>query len=97
MSPVMNVHTVHTSSLGDVAKRELRAFLEEASDDRFDDDDWDHTLGGIHALVREAGGSWPTEPSSSDASSTAVGRCVPGTWRASPFARTAGAAATAGK
>jgi aminoglycoside 2'-N-acetyltransferase I len=52
---MIRVQTVHTSSLDAVAARELRAFLDEAFSGQFDDDDWDHTLGGVHALVREAG------------------------------------------
>jgi aminoglycoside 2'-N-acetyltransferase I len=52
---VIDVRTVHTSSLDAEATRKLRAFLDEAFAGRFGDDDWDHALGGIHALVWEGG------------------------------------------
>jgi aminoglycoside 2'-N-acetyltransferase I len=31
----------------------LRAFLNEAFDDDFADEDWDHCLGGVHVLLRD--------------------------------------------
>lgn len=51
----MNVETFHTSELGADRLRALRAFLSEAFDGHFDDHDWDHTLGGVHAIVHDDG------------------------------------------
>jgi aminoglycoside 2'-N-acetyltransferase I len=51
---VIDVHTVHTFSLDVETLTALRTFLDDAFAGDFDDHDWDHTLGGIHALGREA-------------------------------------------
>jgi aminoglycoside 2'-N-acetyltransferase I len=48
-----SVLTAHTSSLDRAALRAIRAFLEEAFAGDFDDDDWDHILGGVHAIAWE--------------------------------------------
>jgi aminoglycoside 2'-N-acetyltransferase I len=45
----------HTSDLDGVVRAEIRALLDEAFDGGFSDDDWEHALGGIHALLRERG------------------------------------------
>jgi aminoglycoside 2'-N-acetyltransferase I len=34
--------------------RVLRELLDDAFDGSFSDDDWDHTVGGLHVLAREA-------------------------------------------
>jgi aminoglycoside 2'-N-acetyltransferase I len=49
---VIEVRTVHTSALTGAAAAELRALLDAAFDD-FHDDDFEHALGGMHALVRD--------------------------------------------
>ncbi|GAB16674.1 putative acetyltransferase [Gordonia effusa NBRC 100432] len=41
--------------LGDDDRRAIRALMDLAFPDDFDDDDFDHALGGIHAIVRSAG------------------------------------------
>jgi aminoglycoside 2'-N-acetyltransferase I len=41
----------HTSSFGADDLRATRAALDEAFDGEFADSDWDHALGGIHAVV----------------------------------------------
>jgi aminoglycoside 2'-N-acetyltransferase I len=51
---VIDVRTAHTSSLDAVTLTALRSFLEGAFAGSFDDDDWDHALGGVHAIVSEA-------------------------------------------
>jgi aminoglycoside 2'-N-acetyltransferase I len=52
---VVDVRTVHTSALDADTLRELRAFLDEAFSGEFDDHDWDHALGGMHAVGTEDG------------------------------------------
>ena len=44
---------VHTSALDARARRAIRALLEEAFAGDFGDDDFEHALGGMHAMVRE--------------------------------------------
>jgi len=41
----------HTADLPDGELRALRHFLDQAFDGDFSDDDWDHTLGGLHVLA----------------------------------------------
>ncbi|MGS2590623.1 GNAT family N-acetyltransferase [Streptomyces hebeiensis] len=50
-------HTAHTCELGPAALAEIRAFLDEVFEGDFSDDDWDHSLGGVHALVRDEAGA----------------------------------------
>jgi aminoglycoside 2'-N-acetyltransferase I len=52
---MLEVRTSHTSSLDAAALDELRRFLDEAFSGDFDDEDWDHALGGIHAVGTEDG------------------------------------------
>ncbi len=50
----MSVHTarlVHTSDLDTDTLNNARRLLEEAYAGEFTDADWDHTLGGMHAIV----------------------------------------------
>lgn len=49
------MRTQHTSEFDDVALKVIRAFLDEAFDGGFDDHDWDHALGGIHAVAWDGG------------------------------------------
>jgi aminoglycoside 2'-N-acetyltransferase I len=53
---VIEVRVLHTSSLDDATLAEIRGFLVAAFDGHFDDDDWDHALGGVHALVTDGNG-----------------------------------------
>ncbi|MGM1063769.1 GNAT family N-acetyltransferase [Saccharothrix sp. Mg75] len=50
MSPVSLVHTWQLSRADRAA---VRALLDEAFDGGFSDEDWDHCLGGVHALARD--------------------------------------------
>jgi aminoglycoside 2'-N-acetyltransferase I len=52
---VLAVRTATTSALDAAALAELRRFLDEAFAGAFSDDDWEHALGGVHVLGREAG------------------------------------------
>ncbi|MFE3633614.1 GNAT family N-acetyltransferase [Streptomyces cellostaticus] len=46
----------HTSALAPAELRSVRALLDEAFDGDFGDEDWDHALGGMHALVLDRAG-----------------------------------------
>jgi aminoglycoside 2'-N-acetyltransferase I len=49
------MRTVHTADLTAGERARLRAVVDAAFGDRFDDHDWAHALGGLHVLG-EAGG-----------------------------------------
>ncbi|MEV6577793.1 GNAT family N-acetyltransferase [Streptomyces sp. NPDC051582] len=51
----MDVLLKHTSRLGDGELHELRELLDRAFGGDFADEDFEHALGGMHALVREGG------------------------------------------
>ncbi|MFI6012880.1 GNAT family N-acetyltransferase [Streptomyces sp. NPDC051243] len=48
--------TSHTADLTPAELRAIRALLDEAFDGDFSDEDWDHGLGGMHALVHDDAG-----------------------------------------
>ncbi|MEV7688768.1 aminoglycoside 2'-N-acetyltransferase [Streptomyces bungoensis] len=50
------LRTAHTADLTPAVLRSVRAFLDAAFDGGFGDDDWDHSLGGMHALVHDGSG-----------------------------------------
>lgn len=50
------LHTAHTCRLAPAALDEIHAFLDTAFAGTFSEDDWDHTLGGIHVRVRDTSG-----------------------------------------
>jgi aminoglycoside 2'-N-acetyltransferase I len=52
---VREVRTAHTADLDAAVLAEARALLDEAFDGDFDDHDWEHSLGGMHALAWEDG------------------------------------------
>jgi aminoglycoside 2'-N-acetyltransferase I len=43
-----------TPELSQSRLTEIRRLLDQAFEGRFSDDDWDHTVGGIHVLVADA-------------------------------------------
>lgn len=49
------MRVVHTADLAPSALAEARALLVAAFDGAFDDADWEHALGGLHAMVRVDG------------------------------------------
>lgn len=53
MAAMAKIMTAHTSELDAVSRRSARALLYEAFDD-MTEDDWEHALGGLHALMWEA-------------------------------------------
>ncbi|MFJ9817807.1 aminoglycoside 2'-N-acetyltransferase [Streptomyces sp. NPDC101151] len=50
------LRTAHTADLDPAELRAVRSLLDEAFDGDFGDEDWDHSLGGMHALVRDGAG-----------------------------------------
>jgi aminoglycoside 2'-N-acetyltransferase I len=49
----LTLRTAHTADLDAETLRAAYAMLDEAFDGELEDDDWEHALGGIHALVYE--------------------------------------------
>jgi aminoglycoside 2'-N-acetyltransferase I len=52
----ITVRTAHTADLTSAELRAVRRLLDDAFDGDFRDEDWDHTLGGVHALVSDGRG-----------------------------------------
>jgi aminoglycoside 2'-N-acetyltransferase I len=55
VTDVTDVVTVHTADLGADTRSAARALLNDAFEGDFNDHDWEHALGGMHALVWERG------------------------------------------
>src|SRR4051812_16835948 len=53
--PAARVVTAHTADLDAAARGAARALLENVFAGEMDDHDWEHALGGVHALVFEDG------------------------------------------
>lgn len=51
-----DVLVAHTADLDPGTLEAIRSFLDDVFDGEFDDDDWDHTIGGMHAMLWDAGG-----------------------------------------
>ncbi|MFF3870560.1 GNAT family N-acetyltransferase [Streptomyces sp. NPDC001978] len=51
-----HLRTAHTADLTPAELRAACALMAAAFGERFDDEDWDHGLGGIHALVHDDAG-----------------------------------------
>lgn len=49
----VHLQTVQSIDLSRDELELLREFLDEAFEGLFEDDDWSHTVGGVHVLVRE--------------------------------------------
>ncbi|MFJ5833227.1 GNAT family N-acetyltransferase [Streptomyces sp. NPDC093089] len=52
----MTVRTAPTHELGAARLRAVREMLDAAFGGDFSDDDWDHTLGGVHAWIEDERG-----------------------------------------
>ncbi len=50
---MVEVHTAHTAELGTAALEAARALLDAVFEGDMSDHDWEHALGGVHALVWE--------------------------------------------
>jgi aminoglycoside 2'-N-acetyltransferase I len=55
-SVVATLYVARTDALAPVFLNELRRLLDDAYNDGFSDDDWDHTIGGIHVWVADRDG-----------------------------------------
>jgi aminoglycoside 2'-N-acetyltransferase I len=51
MAAVTELRTAHTADLDPAAREAARALLDEAFHEEVRDSDWEHGLGGVHALV----------------------------------------------
>ena len=54
MSRVIEVRTAHTAELDTETLEAARALLDAVFGDDMTDEDWEHALGGVHALVWDA-------------------------------------------
>ncbi len=52
---VTDLRTLHTADLRPKELRAIRPLLDQAFGDRFSDDDLEHALGGIHAMIWDGG------------------------------------------
>lgn len=52
---MVELRTVHTAELTNRELRAIRVLLDESFGDGFTDDDYEHALGGVHALVCDGG------------------------------------------
>jgi aminoglycoside 2'-N-acetyltransferase I len=48
---VTELRTAHTADLGAATRRAARELLDDVFGDEMTDHDWEHALGGVHALV----------------------------------------------
>ena len=55
-TPTPTLRTVHTADLTPAGLRAVRAFLDDAFGGDFGDEDFEHGLGGMHALLHDAAG-----------------------------------------
>jgi len=53
MGRVIEVHTAHTAELDTATLEAARALLDAVFEGDMSDHDWEHALGGVHALVWE--------------------------------------------
>ena len=53
---MIEVRTAHTAELDSDLLKAVRALVRDAFEGAFDDHDWEHALGGIHALSYDDGG-----------------------------------------
>lgn len=53
MPHMADVELVHTADLTSRERTAVRTLLDHAFDGDFSDDDFEHTLGGLHAMVRD--------------------------------------------
>src|SRR3954447_11633483 len=56
-TPRPRVVTAHTADLDAAARGAARALLEDVFAGELDDHDWEHALGGIHALAHDHDGT----------------------------------------
>ncbi|MEU2798821.1 MULTISPECIES: GNAT family N-acetyltransferase [unclassified Streptomyces] len=56
MVPSPAVRIAHTADLTPAERARIRDLLDAAFEGDFADEDWEHALGGVHALIRDADG-----------------------------------------
>ena len=93
----VHVRVAHTADLDAATLAAARALLDEVFAGELDDHDWEHALGGLHALAYDAGDATLVGHASpcSAACCTAAVRCARATSRRWACAPTAGVAAGA--
>ena len=84
----------HTADLDAATLEAARALLDLAFEGHFSDHDWEHSLGGMHAVMWEGASSSGTRRWCSAGFFTTGGRCERGMSRASACTRTGAAAGT---
>jgi len=52
---VTDLRLAHTADLDAATLAAARALLDDVFEGEFDDDDWEHALGGVHALAYDGG------------------------------------------
>ncbi|WP_338700864.1 GNAT family N-acetyltransferase [Streptomyces sp. Q6] len=57
MTTPRTARTAHTADLAPAELAAVRALLDDAFDGDFSDEDWAHSLGGVHALVHDGTGA----------------------------------------
>ena len=55
MEPMSTVRLAHTFELDVASLAAIRQLLDDSFDDGFDHDDWEHALGGVHAIAADDG------------------------------------------
>lgn len=55
MARMAEIRTAHTADLDAAVREAARVLMMEVFEDDFTDQDWENTLGGIHALAWETG------------------------------------------
>ena len=53
---MVDIQLAHTAALDATARGAIRALLDAIFDGDFGEHDWEHALGGLHLLARDAGG-----------------------------------------
>ena len=48
---MVTLHAASTGTLSSSFLHDIRTLLDTAFEDRFTDEDWDHTIGGIHVWL----------------------------------------------
>lgn len=53
---MVTLHAASTDALSSSVLHGVRTLLDDAFEGRFSDEDWDHTIGGVHVWVSDSGG-----------------------------------------
>ena len=91
------IQVAHTADFEPATLRAARALLERVFEGDFADSDWEHSLGGMHALAYDGDELVGHASLVHVGSCTAAGRCARATWRAWASAPTVSGAGTPGR